>query len=88
MSEIDLTVGREVRGDIALVVLLHFITSQSLEERGKVGDGEVRPFGDCSQRPLVGAHERLQCGAVQRNVSGIDRDPNSRDLEVIADPCE
>jgi len=43
-------------------------------------------FGDCPQGPLVGSHQRLEWGAVQRDVSRVYGDAHGGDLEVIADP--
>ena len=65
----------EVRGDVALVVLLRFITRQSIEERGDVVDGQGRFFGDRPQGALVGPHQRLQRRAVQRDVGGSTARP-------------
>ena len=40
--EVGLTIGGEIRGDVALVVLLRFITRQPIEKRGDVVDGQGR----------------------------------------------
>ena len=86
--EVGLAIGGEIRGDVALVVLLRFITRQSIEERGEIVAGQGRLFGDRPEGPLVGPHQRLQRGAVQRDVGGVHGDAHGGDLEVIADPRE
>jgi hypothetical protein len=78
--------GGEVRADVAFVVPLRLITRQPVEERGDVVDGQRGLFGDCPEGPLVGPHQRLQRGAVQRDMDGVHGDAHGGDLEVIADP--
>ena len=84
--EVHLAVGGEVRADVALVVPLRFITRQSVEKPGDVVDGQAGLFGDGPQRPLVGPHQRLQRGAVQRDMDWVHGDAHGGDLEVIANP--
>jgi hypothetical protein len=84
--EVHLAVGSEVRADVAFVVPLRFITGEPVEERGDVVDCQAGLFGEAPQRSLVGPHQRLQCGAIQRDVGGIDGNAHGGDLEVIADP--
>ena len=84
--EVYPTVGGEVWADVALVVSLNFITGQPAEERGDVVDGQLGLFGDREKGSLVGPHQRLQRGVVQRDVDGIYRDADGGNLEVITDP--
>ena len=85
-GEVHLAVGDEVRPDVAFVVSLRFVARESVEEPVDVVDGPVWLFDEEPQRPLVGPHQRLQRGAVQRDMGGVHHDAHGGDLEVIADP--
>jgi len=84
--EVHPAVGSEARPDVALIALLRFITRKPVEKRGDAVDGQAGLFGDRSEGPLVGPHQRLQRGAVQRDMDGVHGDAHGGDLEVIADP--
>ena len=81
-----MTIGSEVRTDVALLEPLRFITRQAVQKRGNAIDGQVWLLGKGSEGPLVGPHQRLQRWAIERNMDGVDKDAHGGDLEVIADP--
>ena len=81
-----MAVGGEVGANVALVVPLGFITCESVKEPGDVVNSPTGLFGKGPQRALVGPHQSLQRGAVQRNTGGIYRHAHRGNLKVITDP--